>query len=152
MVSHPDVMARQQATIPAPKPYSGFQGQYIGGAWRPGRSGRTLKDTDPYNGEAVAEIAEANQSDLDEAYRAAAKAQPAWADALPADREVVLLRAADIMEARREEIISWLARESGSARVKSEIELQMLFAITLEAASFPRRTAGRILPVDEPGK
>jgi aldehyde dehydrogenase (NAD+) len=122
MVSHPDVRSRQLRTIPASKPYSGFEGQYIGGALRSGRSGRPSKDTDPYNGETVAEIAEANQSDLDEAYRAAAEAQPQWADALPAEREVVLLRAAGIMEARREEIISWLARESGSARVKSEIE------------------------------
>jgi acyl-CoA reductase-like NAD-dependent aldehyde dehydrogenase len=33
-------------------------------------------DTDPFSGETLAEIVMANQSDLDEAYQAAAKAQP----------------------------------------------------------------------------
>jgi aldehyde dehydrogenase (NAD+) len=34
----------------------------------------------------------ANQSDLDEAYRAAAKAQVSWAARLPAERAAVMLR------------------------------------------------------------
>lgn len=135
-----------------PHPYTGFDGQYIDGAWRPGRSGQTFNDTNPYNSEKLAEIALADHSDLDAAYQAAAKAQTTWAATLPAERAQVLLRAAAIMEARREEIVDWLIRESGSTRIKAQVEWQFLYGITLEAASFPHRMAGRILPIDEPGK
>jgi aldehyde dehydrogenase (NAD+) len=106
----PKAGATKTGRTDAPRPYSGLNDLYINGAWRPGRSGVKGKDTDPYTSETIAEIALADQSDLDEAYQAAAKAQPIWAAALPADRAAVLLCAASIMEARREEIVSWLIR------------------------------------------
>lgn len=63
-------MKSQPTTNDGPRPYSGFDGQYINGSWRPGRQGGTLKDTDPYLGETLAEIVMANESDLDEDYQA----------------------------------------------------------------------------------
>jgi aldehyde dehydrogenase (NAD+) len=57
----------------------------INGAWRTGRRGQALKDINPYTGETLVEIAIADQNDLDEAYQAAARAQPAWAVMLPGD-------------------------------------------------------------------
>lgn len=53
---------------------------------------------------------------VDEAYRAAEAAQPAWAATLPQERRDVLDRAAAIMERRKQEIVDWLVRESGSTR------------------------------------
>lgn len=146
-------MAAQSATphVVTP-PYSGFDGQYIGGAWRAGQQGGKLKDTDPYSGETLAEIALANEKDLDEAYQSAAKAQIGWAALLPAERAAVMVRAAAIMETRHQEIADWLIRESGSTRAKAELEWQFVYSNTLEAASFPHRVEGRILPLDEPGK
>ncbi|HEX3628007.1 MAG TPA: aldehyde dehydrogenase family protein [Verrucomicrobiae bacterium] len=84
----------QPSHISSPQPYSGFDGQYIAGAWRPGGNGSKLPDIDPYSGEVLAEIVQANKSDLDEAYRAAAKAQPKWAAASPTERAAVMLRSA----------------------------------------------------------
>jgi aldehyde dehydrogenase (NAD+) len=135
-----------------PAPYAGFEGQYINGAWRAGRSGRKLDDTDPYTGKTLLQLALADRTDLDDAYQSAANAQASWAGLLPIEREAVLLRAAEIMDLRRKEIVDWLIRESGSTRIKAEWEWQLTRAITLEAASFPHRVAGRVLPVDEPGK
>jgi aldehyde dehydrogenase (NAD+) len=135
-----------------PTRYEGFGGQYIDGSWRPGRHGGVRVDTDPYSGETLAEMIMANQSDLDEAYHAAARAQISWAARLPVERAAVMLRSATIMEARHDEIVDWLIRESGSTRVKAELEWQFVHAVTLEAASFPHRTEGRILPLDEAGK
>jgi aldehyde dehydrogenase (NAD+) len=89
---------------------------------------------------------------MDEAYGAAARSQPKWAAKLPAARAEVMLRSAEIMRARREEIVDWLIHESGSTRIKADIEWQMLYAITLESASFPHRASGRILPSDDQGK
>lgn len=132
--------------------YSGFNGQYIDGTWRPGKQGEILKDTDPYSGETLAEIVMGNKSDLDEAYQSAAKAQVAWAARLPFERAEIMLRAAAIMQARREEIVDWLIREAGGIRYKAELEWQFVRATMLEAASFPHRVEGRILPLDEAGK
>ena len=136
----------------APTRYSGFTGQYIAGAWRPGKQGSIETDTDPFSGETLAEIVMANQSDLDEAYQAAAKAQIEWARRLPSERAAVLIRSAAIMQERHQEMVDWLIRESGSTHVKAEGEWQSVYSITMEAASFPHRVDGKILPLDEPEK
>ena len=114
---------RPVSTTPAPsstKPsYTGFDGQYIDGAWRPGKHGSKLSDTDPYSGEVLAEIVQVNKEDLDQAYCAAASAQVAWAAATPITRANVMFRSAQIMEERHAEIVDWIVRESGSTIVKS---------------------------------
>ncbi|MFD0850856.1 hypothetical protein ACFQ07_01300, partial [Actinomadura adrarensis] len=50
--------------------YDGFDVMPIAGEWRPGRSGRTRADLDPWSGETLTEIPLAGADDLDEAYRA----------------------------------------------------------------------------------
>jgi aldehyde dehydrogenase (NAD+) len=139
-------------SAPTPTSYNGFDGQYIAGVWRHGKEGSKEIDTDPYTGQILTEIIQANSSDLDEAYKAAAKAQVSWAAKLPAERAAVMLRSATIMKQRHDEIIEWLVKESGSTRAKAEIEWQYVYSITVEAASFPHRVEGRILPLDEQGK
>lgn len=64
----------------------------------------------------------------------------------------VMQRVVEISRNRREEIIDWLIREAGSTRVKAELEWQIHCAVTVEAASFPFRVEGRILPAREEGK
>jgi len=133
-------------------PYDGFDTMPVGGTWRHGRSGRAADDLDPYSTEVLVRIPLADEADVDEAYRAAAAAQREWADWPPGERSAVLRRAAAVMEARREEIVGWLVRESGSTRIKADIEWKFTHAMTLEAASFPSRQEGDILPTDVEGK
>jgi aldehyde dehydrogenase (NAD+) len=153
MATQPNEAKAQFETISGGRSrYVGFDGQYINGAWRAGRRGQTLEDSNPYTGETVAKISLCDPSDVEEAYLSASKAQASWAARLPAERAAVMSRAADIIETRRAEILDWLIRESGSTRIKAMVEWQFLQAITLESASFPHRVAGRLLPIDEPGK
>ncbi len=133
-------------------PYDGFDRMPLGGQWRGGRSGRVSEDRDPYTDEILVRIPLADEQDLNEAYRVAADAQPKWAAAPPGERAALLRRAAAIMEARREEIVTWLIKESGSTRLKANVEWDSAHAIMLEAASAPYRVQGRILPSDIPGK
>jgi aldehyde dehydrogenase (NAD+) len=142
------------AVIPTSTPgrYTELDRQYIGGIWRHGHEGSKLIDTDPFTGETLAEIVQANQEDLDEAYQSAAKAQISWAAKNPAERAAIVMRSSRIMEERRDEIVDWLIKESGSTRMKAELEWQYVYSITLEAASFPHRVEGKILPIDEYGK
>jgi hypothetical protein len=73
----------QMPTTSSPRPYDGFEKQFINGAWRPGHVPSLLKDTNPYTGEILLEIPSAEQTDVDEAYRSAAQAQPVRSKMLP---------------------------------------------------------------------
>src|SRR5699024_11349694 len=53
---------------------------------------------------------------------------------------------------RKEEIIDWLIKESGSTRLKANIEWGSARGITLEAASMPARAQGFTANSDVPGK
>src|SRR4051812_36730987 len=61
-----------------PARYDGFDAMPIAGRWREGRTGKRRADHDPWTGETLVEITLADERDVDEAYRAAARAQPAW--------------------------------------------------------------------------
>lgn len=126
--------------------------QFIGGQWRPGNSSTMLKVTNPFSGEQVLELRQADASDLEDAYTSAETAGKAWAATSPAARQQVMLKAAQIMENRREEILSWLIAESGSTVLKANIELGAAIGITMESASFPHRVQGRILESNTAGK
>ena len=147
-----DSAAQVAEASASPVPYAGFEEMPIAGRWRTGSGERALEDRNPYSDELLIRIPHADRADLDAAYRAAAAAQREWAALLPMDRATVLRRAAQVMERRREEIIGWIIREAGGTRLKAEIEWQSARDITLEAASFPHRLAGQILPIDAPGK
>jgi len=135
-----------------PLPFDGFDKIFLNGEWRQGRSEKISEDLDPYTGEVLVRIPLADERDLNEAFGAAASAQESWGNTLPAERAGIVRRAAAIMEERREELVGWLIRESGSTRIKAEVEWQYAHAVTLEASTFPTRADGMILPVDIPGK
>lgn len=132
--------------------YSGFDQLPINGKWRHGKGAEVLRDFNPYSGEIIVEIPHASRDDMDEAYRGAAKAQTGWAAALPGERAAVMRRAAQVMEARHEEIVTWLIQEAGSTRIKASMEWGTVHAVLLEGATLPYLVEGRILPADIPGK
>jgi aldehyde dehydrogenase (NAD+) len=136
----------------SPVAYDGLDQLLVGGAWRRGRSGKTLEDRDPYTGEVLLTIPTAAEADLDDAFAAAAAAQRVWAHVVPGQRAGILHRVAEIMDDRREEIVDWLIRESGSTRMKANLEWQYARAVTLEASTFPSRLDGSIRATDIPGK
>lgn len=144
-------------TIPTPESTATFAGlpvsqQFIAGEWRDGRSEKTLTVTNPYDDSVLTRIRQANKQDLDEAYRAAEAAQKEWSAQPPSARRQVILRAAQIMEQRREEIVDWIVKESGSTVGKAQVEVSLAAGITLEASSFPTRVHGRIVESNNPGK
>jgi aldehyde dehydrogenase (NAD+) len=135
-----------------PAYYDGFDKMFVAGEWRTGRSSHTVQDLDPYTDDVLVKIRQADLRDLGQAFDAAAAAQPPWSASLPRARAAIIRRAAEIMEARRQELVEWLIRESGSTRIKAELEWEYAHAITLEASTFPSRMEGPILPVDVPHK
>src|SRR5690606_4786399 len=57
-----------------------------------------------------------------------------------------------IVKARKGEIVDWLIRESGSVRIKAEIEWQAVVDILEQAVAAPYRVIGHIMPSNIPGK
>lgn len=139
---------------PAERParFEGFEKLSIAGEWRKGRSQKAIQDIDPYRGDTLLSIQGASVDDIDEAYRKAAEAQVEWASAPPQDRRDVLLKFADLLVARKDEIIDWLIREAGSTRAKAEIEWHLVHEGSLEASTYPFRIKGQIIPTSIPGK
>ena len=136
----------------SPPRYTGFDSMLIAGKWRKGRSQHQVEDVDPYRGDVLISITGANADDIDEAYKKAAEAQRDWAAAPPQTRRDVLLRAAQIVIERKDEIASWLMRETGGTHSKANTELQLVHEGTLEASTYPFRMTGEILPCSIPGK
>jgi 1-pyrroline dehydrogenase len=78
--------------------------QFIGGAWADSASGETLDVINPANDRLIARVPKSSSEDVDRAVEAADKAFPAWGAATPAERSNALLKLADAIEARGEEI------------------------------------------------
>ena len=89
--------------------------QYIGGEWVEPASGQRFKDTNPFDGSVVAEIAAGDRADAAAAVASAAAAFPAWNALTPEEKQRYFLAMATALEQRQEEIFELLARETGMA-------------------------------------
>jgi len=76
-------------------------------------SGETYDVMDPTTGEVYAQAPMSGAEDVDRAYRAAQAAFEGWGDATPQDRSRALLKIADAIEARVEEINGVESRDTG---------------------------------------
>src|SRR5436309_13999937 len=87
--------------------------QFIGGEWTEASKGATFEDRDPFTGDVVASVPAGTRADARRAIDAAAQAFPEWSQSVPAQRQASFLKAADVLESRRDEILGVLARETG---------------------------------------
>jgi betaine-aldehyde dehydrogenase len=87
----------------------------IDGAWVDSASGAVLTVENPGRRTVVATIPRGAKEDVDRAVQAAHKAFPAWSKIPPRQRGRLLLRIAEAMEARIEEMARIIAEETGNA-------------------------------------
>lgn len=87
---------------------------YINGEFRDAADGRTIEVVNPVTGEAYATSPLSGQADVDAAMEAAAAAFPAWRDTTPAERQKVMLKIADALEERAEDLIAASRRTPAS--------------------------------------
>src|SRR5438067_4794078 len=125
--------------------------QYIGGKWADAASGKTFDDDDPYTGETVLRVAAGGAEDARRAIEAAAAAFPAWSATPPAERQRVFLKAADVLESRRDEVVSLLARETGCTFGFGMFQMGFVPGLLRQAAALAYAPLGQILPSDHPG-
>ncbi len=80
-------------------------GLYIDGQWRPASDGAVFTSTNPANGQALAQCAEATKEDVDAAVEAAWRAYPSWKNTTKEERANILDQIGDRIEANAQ----WLA-------------------------------------------
>ena len=78
--------------------------------------GRTADIVDPSTGEAYATAPLSGEADIDAAFRDSARAFEEWRDTTPSERQLALLRIADAIEQRGEELVEVESRNTGKPR------------------------------------
>jgi len=89
---------------------------FIGGERAPAADGRTSDLVDPSTGEVFANAPISGQADLDAAFGAAERAFETWRDATPGERQRALLRIADAIEERADELVAVESQNTGKPR------------------------------------
>jgi len=86
---------------------------FVNGEYAAAASGQVSQVVDPSTGEPYARAPVSGPADVEAALRAAAGAFEVWRDTTPAERSLALLRMADAVEARAEEIVAAECRNTG---------------------------------------
>jgi aldehyde dehydrogenase (NAD+) len=126
--------------------------QYIGGVWRDGKSQKILTDSNPYNGNKIAEFKLGNLADLDEAYRSAVSAQKIWQEVNPFEKRAILEKAITWIEQHEADITDIIIEELGGTALKAFFEINIVKNIIKEASTYPLRMKGEIIPSTVDGK
>lgn len=132
--------------------YQKWNKQFIGGQWCEGNGARVYEDKNPYNEETLVEIRLANSVDIDKAYQSAKEAQKVWEQVNAYQKIAVMEKAVALVKERREELVNILVAENGASHTKANIEIDGAIGIMKEAATFPLRMHGQIMPSIIPGK
>lgn len=124
---------------------------FIGGRWVDAEGGKTFADFNPEDDSIYCYAAEGSGNDIRRAIVAAKDAFPSFKKTTPTERERMLLRAAEIMEARREDLVNCLVDEIGSTVTKAMFEFSKGLAMVRAAAGMCRNVRGETIPSDRPG-
>jgi len=86
---------------------------FVNGTFTDAGDGRTNDVIDPSTGEVYAHAPVSGRQDVDAAMQAAATAFEGWRDATPSERSLALIRIADAIEARADELVEAETRNTG---------------------------------------
>jgi betaine-aldehyde dehydrogenase len=86
---------------------------FIAGERVDAADGRTSELIDPVTGEVFATAPLSGEADVDAAFHAAERAFEGWSNATPSERQLALLRIADAIEERAEELVDVESRNTG---------------------------------------
>ena len=103
--------SREMATATATKLKNVINGEAVDPA-----EGKTEEVVNPANGEVIAEAPLSTKEDVDRAVEAARSAFEGWSTAVPGERAAALLKLADLIEERAEEIADLESADAGKPR------------------------------------
>lgn len=101
---------------------------------------KTFDVINPATGKAIHKCSSASEADAQAAVDAAAKALPAWRDLTPNKRRDIFLKAAEVMEKRKDELATNMMEEVGAPRQWADFNLMV-------AKDFLLDIAGRLVSI-----
>jgi succinate-semialdehyde dehydrogenase / glutarate-semialdehyde dehydrogenase len=122
------------------------RGLLIDGAWRTPSGNEVHAIHDPATGELVGRSAIAAPADVDRAAAAALEAAPGWAATHPDERCRILLRGAELLADRVDELAELLTREQGKPIPDSVKEIRFGIEVLRYYAEEGRRVGGAVRP------
>jgi acyl-CoA reductase-like NAD-dependent aldehyde dehydrogenase len=124
---------------------------YIAGEWVDAVDGDVYDDLNPFTGDVFARVPAGKRADAKLAIDAAFAAFPTWSHSLPAERQALFLKAAEIIEKKQMEIVTILTEETGCTFGFAMFQTMFTPSLLREAAAQTHQATGEILPADLPG-
>jgi acyl-CoA reductase-like NAD-dependent aldehyde dehydrogenase len=124
----------------------------IGGKWTDAGAGSTYEQRFPFTGESVGVAAAAGRQDAHAAVDAAQAAFADWSRSAPGDRRMILLKAADLLSERAEQIAGLVTEETGGVFGWGMFNVSLASNMLREAAAQTYGLVGEVIPSDVPGK
>ncbi len=124
---------------------------YVNGGYRPSNSGKIADSMNPATDLIYAKVHQANTTDVAQVLDIAWEAFQSWKTVPPAKKEAIFIKAAQIMVARKEELMDILIDEAGSTVMKAGYEAAHTPLHTLSMAGECRRVTGETYLSDYPG-
>jgi betaine-aldehyde dehydrogenase len=122
----------------------------IDGNWTGSTSGAVLSVENPAKRQPIADVPRGDAEDVDRAVRAAQKAFPGWSKIPPRQRGRILLRIAEALEARIEEMARTIALETGNAlRTQARPEATLAADIFRYFGGLAGELKGETIPLGE---
>src|SRR4051794_20009127 len=117
---------------------------FVAGSWRDARSGATVEATSPATGETIGSLPDGDREDARDALRAASDAAWSWRSTTPFERAAKLHRVADIVEAKRAELVRTCTLDQGKPLTESSDEVDELVGLLRLSAEDGVRIEGSI--------
>ncbi len=124
---------------------------FINGEYVPAISGNTADSLNPATGEVFAVVHQAGVVDAQKALDAAEAGFKIWSQTSAAARETVLMKAADVMASRQQELMDLLIDEAGSTMLKAGYEASHTPDFIRAMAGEARRVIGETFESNLPG-
>ncbi|HYG90065.1 MAG TPA: aldehyde dehydrogenase family protein [Azospirillum sp.] len=125
----------------------------IGGEWVDALSGKAFPVYDPGSGREIARVAEADAADIERAAVAARKAfeEKSWAGMKACDRERLLHRLADLIEANADDLAELESLDNGkSVMLARHVDVPAAVDFCRYMAGWPTKMEGTTIPVSVP--
>jgi acyl-CoA reductase-like NAD-dependent aldehyde dehydrogenase len=123
----------------------------INGEETPAALAGTFDRKDPMTGQVATTAAAASLDDVNSVVAAAARAFESWSETGPNARRTLLLKAADLLEARTDDFIQTMIQETGSTGPWAGFNVYLAAKILRESAALTTQILGEIIPSDKPG-
>ncbi len=113
--------------------------------------GAYFERRNPLDGTVATRAPAASPADALMAADAAAEAFRTWSETGPSERRMLLLKAADKLEAKLPQFVEAVAAETGATGMWAGFNVMLAAGMIREAASLTTQIAGEVIPSDVPG-